>query len=173
MVTARDIQLVEDYLAAPKTLEASLPEWSSAVRDHELQAIWNVEEDGGRLRSHLRVRVGRHSKRWPSVSLIFRSNPIWRVDIKPDDVCEGNPLWAFNLGLDAQVCGTHCHTWVDNRQHILASGLWELPARRNIAPQVRRLPQVMAFMAEELNIELTHEQRGFDTPPRRDLFDME
>lgn len=173
MASPRDIQLVDDFVPVKKFLEGAPPQWTQAPRVHEIQAIWNVLEESGAARAHLRFRLSPASRREPSISVIFRNNPIWRLDIKPDDVCEGNPFGADALGLPPEVCGTHSHTWHGNRGYVLDSTIWDLPARRKVHAQVRRLPQALAFMAAELNIELTPEQRLFDIPPRRDLFEVE
>ncbi|WP_375206738.1 hypothetical protein [Hyphococcus sp.] len=137
------------------------------------EARWIIEEQDGATRAHLRFRTCRYQKAFPSISLIFRNNPIWRVDIQAGDVCHPNPVWAGALGLPPLVCGTHCHTWEDNRDHVARSTVWDLPARRALPEQMRRLPQVLPFMAENLNIELTPDQRSFDTPYKRDLFDLD
>ena len=173
MVTPYDISLVDAFLAAPKQLEASIPEWTRGTRDHEYEARWIIEEQDGATRAHLRFRTCRLQRVFPSVSLIFRNNPVWRTDIESGEICHTNPPWAHTLGLPAQVSGTHSHTWTDNRDHVLRSGIWELPARRLLPTQIRRLPQALPFMAEQLNIELTHGQRDFDIPPKRDLFELE
>lgn len=173
MATPRDIQLVDDFLAANKRLEKGVPDWTKGTRDSEYEARWIIEEEDGATRSHIRFRTSRFQKAFPSISLIFRNNPVWRIDIQPTDVCHPNPLWAQPLGLQPEVCGTHCHTWADNRDYLLRSAVWDLPARRPLPDQLRRLPQVLPYMAEELNIELTPDQRGFDIPPKRDLFDLD
>jgi hypothetical protein len=49
--------------------------------------------------------------------------------------------------------------------------IWELPCRRPLAPQIRKLPQAIPWLAERINLTLNPDQRGFDVPPQAALFE--
>jgi hypothetical protein len=165
---AFDVQQVDDFLAGDKSLEAAIPLWQKSARPGELEAIWNILDPLG-VRSHLRFRISETEPTLPSVSLIFRRNPIMRLDIEGPSICHSNPPWAATLKLPPEVCGSHFHSWEDNRNHILNTGLWELPARRAVEPRLRRVPQMLPWIAAQVGIDLTHDQRSFDLPPREQL----
>ena len=165
---AFDISQVDDFLASEKALEDAMPIWQSSSRPGELHAIWNISDPLG-VRAHLRFRISETEPTLPSVSLIFRRNAVARLDIEDPTVSHSNPPWAAQLGLPAEVSGSHFHSWEDNRDHILNTGLWELPARRPVEAALRRVPQMLPWIADRLGITITHEQRAFDLPPKEQL----
>lgn len=107
---------------------------------------------------------------FPSVSLIFRKMLVERVDLVPQEECKLNPHWAARFGVPARVCGPHGHHWPDNRDHLLTDAPWGLPCRRPLPPNLRRLPQVLPWLAGKLTINLPDDWREFDVPPQTDLF---
>lgn len=168
-----DVRAVDTFLAEPKTLVGGLPEWLPSERPHELQAIWIVADAVGVERAQLRFRVFRHDRHAPSLSLLFRNRPVWRLDMVPSSECKPNPHWAWRVKAEARVCGPHCHEWPDNRDFLLTGApVWILPCRRALPPTVRRLPQAMYWLADRLGLRLDGEQRGFDVPPKTDLFGL-
>lgn len=173
MVSRAQVNLVHEidtFLPSRKWLDGSAPEWFSSTRDYEVTANWNIIEEGGISRAKLVFRLSRAATDEPSVSVVYRSHMCFRVDVKPDDICEQNPLWAKTYGLPAEVCGTHKHPWTINRLHCLNSPIWELPVRANVSQSTRRIHQILALLSDEIGLELTSEQRQFDGPPKRDLF---
>jgi hypothetical protein len=107
----------------------------------------------------------------PSVSLIFRNNPVWRIDIDAAANAHWNPYWAHSLGLDPVVRGPHAHERRDNRGHVLnIFPEWDMPCKRPIPKSIRRLSQALPWFATRINLELKPEQRGFDVPPQAELF---
>lgn len=171
-VTQETLEEVDEFLQGAKWLEDDIPDWKHGVRPGQWDAVWNIEEKHGVSRAHMRFRISSQTPGYPSVSVIFRMNPVWRVDLKPEKDCEPNPPWAAGLGLPAEVCGNHSHEWVDNREHIRQSKEWDLPCRRPVEPQMRRVPQMLFWLADRIGIELTSDQRNFDAPPRADLFEF-
>lgn len=108
---------------------------------------------------------------YPSLSLIFRAHVIWRIDIVPHDEGKLNPPWAKSLGLPPEVFGPHGHEWPDNRAHVLNEhATWNIPRRRPLPVNLRRLEQVLPWFADRIAIDVTPDQRGFDVPPQADLF---
>ncbi|HLH49233.1 MAG TPA: hypothetical protein VKV96_07830 [Roseiarcus sp.] len=167
---ASDVKAVDAFLEeVGKTLQGAPPPWIPGRDGIELMAIWNIEDSLGIVRAHLRFRVDPQNRSYPSVSLIFRNNSAWRIDLEASTVCKPNPLWAQAVGAPSTVCGSHCHSWPDNRDHILGQELWELPCRSPLPPQVRRLPQAVLWLAERVNLTLSPDQRDFDVPPQASL----
>jgi hypothetical protein len=175
MANARIATLVSEadaFLVQAKVLEGPPPEWGASTRDHEYQAIWPVADDLGAVRASLRFRLPKASSEFPSLSLVFANNPIYRVDIQPNEVCEPNPPWAAKLKLPPKVCGSHVHRWEDNRQFVLDSGKWELPARRPVENSLKRVEQMLPWLCDATGISLAPDQRNFDIPSKNDLFGL-
>jgi hypothetical protein len=151
-------------------LQGGLPEWQQSARPIELTATWNVRDSTGIIRSQLRFRCIKRDRSYPSVSLVLTGRLVWRVDLVPPTECKLNPVGAAKEGLPARIYGPHSHGWPDNRGYVTSAGVWELPYRRELPPQIRRLPQALYWLAERVNLALEHDQRGFDVPPQSDLF---
>ncbi|WP_141693942.1 hypothetical protein [Methyloligella halotolerans] len=168
-----DTRDIDRFLAdSPKTL-VGMPDWVESDRPDELSATWNIADSAGIISAQLRFRCPAFDKLHPSVSLIFRGTPVWRVDLARPTLCKWNLPDAADLGLPAQVCGSHEHAWPDNRQYVIDNGGGQLPYRRPLPPQVRRLPQATLVLADQINLEVGHDQRGFDVPPYADLFERQ
>lgn len=167
-----EVQAADAFLAEPKRLQGAPPTWVTSERDKELTARWLVEDSLGAVIAHLRFKCPRRYRAFPSVSVIFRGQPLWRIDLVPPDEMKLNPPCAAAKGLPAQILGSHCHGWPDNREYVLESPIWDLPCRRPVQVQLRRLTNVVPWLCHEINLSLTHEQHGFDVPPRSDLFDV-
>ena len=165
----REIRAVDAFLAEDKHLVDGLPEWATSSRKGEMQAIWNIADAHGIERGHLRFRCASRARLFPSVSVIFRDNPIWRVDVVPADECKYNPVWCHALGLPSTVCGNHEHGWPDNRNYVTQDGPWTLPARRPLTPQLRQLTQIIPWFAIQIHLELNSEVHSFNVPPQTDL----
>jgi hypothetical protein len=167
-----EVNAVDLFLSEPKRLRGGSPQWQqSEHRPRELHAVWLIEDSLGIERAQLRFRCASNNRQNPSISLIFRSKPIWRVDLVPPSECKYNPPWARALGLPATVCGPHGHEWEDNRGHILKDHTtWDIPCRRPLPTNIRRLAQVLPWFASRISLDLLPEQRGFDVPAQTDLF---
>jgi hypothetical protein len=161
---------IQAFLAEEKRLDG-IPTWRESSWPGEMDAVWTIQDSLDITRATLRFRCPRAARAWPSISLIFRGNPIWRIDLVSPDTWKPNPPGAASLGLPAQVRGSHSHTWHDNRGHLLSQDLWSLPYRRPLPIAIRRLPQAIASLAAEVKLLLEPYQRGFDVPPQTDLFE--
>jgi len=167
---ATDVQPVDDFLAREKRLVGPPPLWVAARRSWECSAQWPIINDLGIQVGELRFKAANGSNASDSVSVIFRSNPIWRMDLAPMTTCEPNPPYGRWLELPAQVCGPHEHRWPDNRQHVIDNGFSELPFRRALAANLKRFEQMLPYLANEINLILEPDQRSFDGPPQKDMF---
>lgn len=169
-IRVSDIQAVDEFLDAEKQLSGSPPEFGASRfvrRGHaELQATWPIADIHGIVASGSLRIVFRPSLRQTTINLIFRSHCIGRLDFVPPDLCEPNPHWASTFGLPPQVCGPHFHRWAHNRQHVMDSQEWTLPARELLPQQIRRFEQAFPWLAAQVNLVLTPSQREFDIPAR-------
>lgn len=171
--TAREAQIaeVDAFLAEAKRVQGGLPKWGPSGWRTDLVALWIVEDEHRIARAQLRFTCRRAKDSYPSINLIFRSRPIWRVEIEDPPISHRNPPWAREIGLPSVVRGSHEHAWPDNRSHVARlESDWDIPCRRAIQPQIQRLPQAWAWFAHRVNISLESNQRGFDIPPQRELF---
>lgn len=166
-----DIDEIDAFLAEVKRLQGPPPEWVEGSRG-ELSASWNIEDSVGIVRSHLRFRCSRQYRQFPSLSLIYRGNPVCRLDLVQPTECKWNPPGAAAMGLPPRVCGSHLHGWPDNREYVRSAGLGHMPYRRPLTAQVRRLPQAILWLAEQINLTVGPDQRGFDVPPQASLFEV-
>jgi hypothetical protein len=173
MTAARDRELeaIDAFLAGKKRLQGAPPAWTASLRPKELQAIWLVEDELGIVRGRLCFRCWKNKRTTPSFSLIWRSNPVWRIDIEEPTRREFNPHWAHQIGCPPFVIGSHGHEWPDNREHLRSMPPeWDLPCRRTIPINIRKLDSCLAWFAGRVNLELGPSQRGFDVPPQTELF---
>ena len=166
-----ELLAVDVFLAAPKRLDGPPPAWMPTKRPNDVTANWNVIDALGVTAAHLRFRLSKLAPEYPSVSLIFRNNPIWRVDLCPTEQRKTNPPWASLLGLPAFFFGSHCHTWADNRAHIGVTGAWKLDAHRPVEASLRRVSQMLPWIADRTRIQLESSQRSFDAPLKSELFE--
>jgi hypothetical protein len=173
MAALRETDLIEvdDFLQDHKSLVGPPPEWRSSPRSgsRDLEATWPIADSLGIVRAQLRFRVPRPQLSNPSASVIYRNNSIWRVDLTSPTTCKLNPPWSHAQGLEARVCGSHEHPWQENRSYVKHNGFGQLPARRVIPPQVRKLSHALPWLAQRINLALSPEQREFDVPPQADL----
>lgn len=175
MVSPHDSEVseVEAFLEQEKRLQRltgdGFPIWSRSGWNDELGTVWNIEDDLGVVLARLQFSCARAAPVDPSVSVIFRQRPIWRVDIVPSYYRHPNPMWAGDLGLSPIVEGSHEHNWPDNRDYIRRAAEWDLPAARPIQPQIKQLSQSLPWLAERINLRLDHGQRGFEVPSQAEL----
>lgn len=165
-----EILAVDAFLADAKTLDGPPPQWLNGSRVGEWQATWNVADSVGIVSGQLRFVARKADRSIASVSLVFRNKMVWRVDLDLSTTCHPNPHWAPEP-LPATVCGPHSHSWHDNRSYLVSQDLWQLPCRRPLPTSVRRLGQALLWLAGEINLSLEPDQRGFEGPSQRDLFD--
>jgi hypothetical protein len=162
---------IDAFLAEAKTLIGTFPDWKkNEFRPDEYDNAWSVSDSLGIVRAQMRFRFSVVNRGFPSVSLIYRTQLVWRVDLVPSEECKFNPPTAHLLGLPPKVCGSHWHGWPDNRAYVEAHGFGQLPYRRPIPIQVRKLEQAVLSLADQISLQIAPEQRGFDVPPQSGLF---
>ena len=164
---------IDDFLTCDKWLVGSHPIWRENGRADQLDAKWVIEETGNVSNAHLAFRYNRVSTEQPSVSLIYKRKKVCRVDVKPQDESDGNPMQAAKFDLPPRVFGTHVHLWKYNREYVLdclPPNEWEIPIKSEISQSAQQLGHILALICSECNIQFTPEQRDLNPPSREDLF---
>jgi hypothetical protein len=167
-VRPEEIDQVDDILAQSKKLAGEPPEFGSRFRGGK-DPIWTVDwpisnaddvVEGGSLR----INYVPASRKPFTIVLLRRECCISRLDMVDDKACHSNPFFAHRFGLPPLVCGPHFHRWGPNRSHVLSTGVWDLPCREPLQPQIKRFQQALAWFADQVNLTLGPEGRHFDLP---------
>ena len=158
---------IDAYLAdESKVLDGYQPHWVYASGYDNYQIVWNIsEEKTGRLRGHLRFRVPAVDFSHPSISLIVSGQMVSRLDKTDAEKCEPNPTSAARLGLPAVVCGSHIHSWADNRQIVASTGKWELPVRRPVNEELKGLDGMFFWFCGEIRVRIQPHNTPITLPP--------
>lgn len=163
-----EIVAVDEFLRVEKALSRGLPNWTKSTRPKEYEATWPLELADGTILAELRFRVSDY--RYPSVSVLYKSFPIWRLDFAHEEICKSNPHDGHKYGLVPEVCGNHEHPWNDgNKEYVRRNGFGKLPYRQVLPLQIRTLDQAFFDLSGRLNIILEPEQRQFNLPPQGEL----
>ncbi len=166
-VTLGDIHRIDLFLDAEKRLSENEPGWFT-MQNGRWASTWPVIDVHGVTLGSLSFRVDPKYPDYPSVSLVYGERSVCRVDLAPPTMIKLNPPWA--LGLSPTVAGNHVHSWRDNRDRVLATGVWTLQARREVEHAVKRVPQMLRWFADHINLTLYGSQYGFEFKPDRNLF---
>jgi len=169
LTRSEDVALADEFFEDTKSLDGSAPEFGSKKNKSDKariwEAVWPIANSAGIVESgQLRVNHVPASDKPFSICLIFRRQCIFRLDFVSPTICHSNPYWAATYNLPATVCGPHYHPWNSNREEVLRGQLWGLPFRLPLPTRIRRFNQALPWMAAEVNLSLTTEQREFDLP---------
>lgn len=165
-----EISAVDDFLKGQKTLAENEPTWGKLMNGRWC-AAWPIFDDLGAIKGSLNFRLDPKYPDYPTLSLIFQGRPVARIDLTPDHWVKPNPPWAF--GCPSTVLGNHVHTWQDNKDRIAATGHWVLQARQPVPHAVKRVPHMLRWFAEHINLSLYAAQYSFDFSAKRDMFGEE
>ena len=99
---------IDAFLVEEKRLDG-VPVWRDSVWPGEKDAVWHIIDSLDIVRATLRFRCPRLARAWPSVSLVFRGNAIWRIDLVASDTWKPNPAGAAALDLPPELRGSHSH----------------------------------------------------------------
>lgn len=166
-----EVAAADAFLDQPKTFDGLPPLWTDSDWGGEITAKWIIQDEFGAPVGELRFTAQQTDTSQTSLSLLAGGKPLWRMDFDSAAVCHSNPHDGHILGLPALVCGPHEHAWPINRLHVLSQPLWTLPYRRPLPASVRRLSQGLHWLADQINLTVEPDQRGFEGPTRSDLFD--
>jgi hypothetical protein len=156
---------VDAFLAEYKTLRGYLPEWQQH-RGWDWSSRWPVLDALEVQQAELVFAINPALTK-PTVTLILRRKPVYRVDIVPMDECKHNDFGAQRLGLPPIVCGPHVHAWADNREFVRENGFGELPYRRPVEVADTAFIRALEVASRDLNIHVTPSQRVQCEPPRQ------
>jgi hypothetical protein len=164
-----EIQAADAFILESKTLDGSPPTWGNSVWGGEYSALWIVLDSLNAPAATLKFTARKVDTSITSVSLVWRSHPLWRIDM--DHSSHTNPPDAWTMDLPSVVSAPHEHAWSINRGYVLTSDQWHLPYRRPLPSNIRRLGQALLWLADQINLRIEPEQRGFEAPTRTGLFD--
>jgi hypothetical protein len=160
------VDRVDQFLSdRAKILVDYQPHWNHMTGYRDFQFSWPIlEEATGLTRAYLRFRVPDGDFRFPTIGLILNGVPVCRVDRADPAVCKPNPPWAARLGLPSHICGTHAHSWADNRNFVLTSSAWEQPARRPIEADLTGLDDMFLWFCGEIGVRIQPHNRPLRMP---------
>lgn len=161
-----DVEQVDDYIKGYKVLAGPQPHWvnvSKRSRDWEL--TWPMEGADGIASGYIMIESNA-AQTEVSISVIYRSSPIYRIDVVPDDRPEGNPYITrkYAPGLPSEFTGSHVHAWADHRDYVRDCGLGELPFRRPLEGKPNNLDRAFDLLVEDIGLTLLPGQRGIEMP---------
>lgn len=160
---------VDAFIASYKSLHGLMPEWRDRYR-RKWQIRWPIVDVLGVQRGELCMSCDSDQRR-PSIQCLFGQRTIYRLDIVPMTECKPNDLSAMHSGLPSIVCGPHIHGWQENRDYAILNGVGTMPIRKPVDGLVQTLRDGLGWVAAELNIAVSGEQRGgCDLPPQGSLF---
>ncbi len=171
---AHEIALVDAFLAEPKLLYGSPPEFGEKRRGEKATRIWELiwpisDAMGVVAGGELRVN---YTPTWntASFSVIYLRQCIFRIDYDSAETTHNNPLWSMRFkGVEARVSGPHVHEWRLNRQHILETGNWKLECRVAIPDEIKDFRSAaLPWLAQKINLTLGPSGRSLSFP--RTLF---
>jgi hypothetical protein len=155
---------VDAYIASYKTLDGLMPDW----RDHhgrDFQVRWGIRDAADIEQSELCITSDRKAEHISFVAL-YRQKMIYRLDLVPTDERHDNPFGAAALKLPNFVTGPHVHGWVECREYVRLNGFGSLPYRGQIAGLVETITDGLAWVAQDLNIHASPEQRVCHLPDK-------
>lgn len=163
-----EVAEIDGFLGSFKALEGLMPEWVDHHARH-WQVRWGVVDEHDIQRGELCLTCNA-AMTHISITAMYAQKMIYRLDVVPLTEVHPNPFGAASLGLPPSVTGPHVHGWPENRAHVKLNGFGELPYRRQIGGAVQTVSDALAWVAQDLRITVTAEQRVCDFPPQRGLF---
>lgn len=166
------VSAASSFVSDPgKLLDGHQPHWIYARGYMDWQLTWPILQADGSTRSHVKLRVKPAERERSSVSLIFRRQPLARLDLAPADECKPNHPAALEYGLPPRVCGVHLHSWEFNHPIITKTGDWQLPVREPISGGIQSLETMLRWMCTRYQITIADHTGGLEMPPK-DLLDQ-
>lgn len=156
---------VDQFLADYKTLAGFLPEWQQH-HGWNWSSRWGILDPLQAQQGELVFTINAGLTK-PSITAVFRKQPIYRVDIVPPGECKWNDYGARELGLPARVCGPHTHPWPENRVFIAENGFGHLPYRKPADVADTLFIRALEIASNDLNIHVAPAQRVGCEPPRQ------
>lgn len=161
-----EVAQVDAYIQSYKVLAGPQPHWVSVTkRSRDWELTWALEDASGIASGYIMIESNA-AQTEVSISVIYRSAPIYRIDIVPSDKPEGNPLITrqFAPDLPAHFTGSHVHAWSDHREYVRQRGLGELPFRRPLEDDPSNLDRAFDLLTSDIGLTLLPGQRGIEMP---------
>lgn len=155
---------IDAFIASYKTLDGIMPDWADH-RGRDFQVRWGIRDANDIEYSELCITSDRRAE-YISFTAIYRQKMFYRMDLVPPLEQHHNPFGAAALGLPNFVMGAHVHGWSESREYVRINGFGTLPYRRQIPGVVETIADGLAWVAEDLNITATPEQRVCHLPDR-------
>ena len=155
---------IDAFIGAYKSLDGIMPPWINHYHRHH-QVRWAILDSNLIQYAELCVTIDRQ-QRDITFCAIHRQRLFYRLDIVPEFEVHNNPYGAFALGLPPFVEGPHVHGWPDSREYVRLNGFGTLPYRRQIDGLTQTLSDGLAWVANDLKIMVTGEQRVCHLPEK-------
>jgi hypothetical protein len=155
---------IDAFIASYKTLDGLMPDWGDH-RGRDFSVHWGLQDANGIEQSELCIVSDRRAEHI-SFAAIHRQKMFYRLDFVPQDEEHPNPFGAAALQLPNFVTGPHVHGWPECREYVRINGFGALPYRRQIPGLVETIADAFAWVAQDLNITATPEQRVLHMPER-------
>lgn len=153
---------IDAFIDAFKTLDGPMPAWVNHYSRHN-QIRWAILDANQIQYGELCVTIDRH-QREISFCALHRQRMFYRLDIVPQHERHDNPYGALALGLPSFVIGPHIHGWPESREYVRLNGFGTLPYRKQIEGLTQTLADGLAWVANDLKIIVTGEQRVCHLP---------
>ena len=155
------------FLAGIKKLEGYQPDWVKTGRGWQFG--WSISDGTGSIVGQLRFECDLRLQ-CISISVIFASHSVTRLDVVPDHHWHENRYGAGALGLEPKIYGTHIHSWPDNRLWLSRNNTPELVFCRAVEYPTEDFSATFSMFADEINLTLEPGQRSVFLPRQGDLF---
>jgi hypothetical protein len=165
-----DVQAVEDWLAAYKTFENYFPGWVPTPGHRcDWEVRWPIVDANGTI-SGMACFEADSAFEEVSISIIYRGNPVYRLDRVPNTRQEGNsyPAHLYVPDLPVTFKGSHIHAWEDHREYVRKNGRGPLIFRRPIE-QPHDIETAFGIVSKAVGLTVPSSHRGITLPPQSGL----
>jgi hypothetical protein len=163
-----EVAEVDAFITSYKALDGLMPEWV----DHQhrnWQVRWGIHDEHEIQRGELCITSNLNLTQISLVA-IYKQRIFYRLDVVPTAEVHPNPFGAAALGLPPSVSGPHIHGWLQNREYVRINGFGQLPYRSPITASVQTVSDGLGWIAQDLNLIVTAEQRVCSAPRQTKLF---
>jgi hypothetical protein len=168
MATPSIVALIDDFLAAPKTLEGAAT-WRDMGHHGQHRLVFPIHVGG--VSSGFDLEICAYPNRSPLRFTISIRQPIciWRLDYSETDV-HPNSLNAPPDISGETIMGVHYHAWADNRRFVTTNQLPKnMKNARKLPESINGFEAAFAWFRRETNI-AAPPSGAVELPARTELF---
>lgn len=168
MATHSIVALIDDFMAAPKTLEGEAV-WRDAGHHGQYRVVFPLYVNG--VSSGFDLEICAYPNLTPLRFTLCIRQPkcVWRLDYSETDV-HTNSLKAPPDIAGQTIVGFHYHSWADNRRFVTGGQLPEMMKNARSLPEgVKGFEAAFVWFCRETKIALPPTGK-IDLPPRTELF---